>query len=121
MERRCPSAACYETIHLIDGYDSVLNLVPPSLGRVALPKAAFRTKNLSQVGTLMTHINFPKFALLLYPVETDMTSFGFQLSTSIELGYSVRANNTNRTLRKLFGQNQKRVSQTTRPAYVPLK
>lgn len=89
MERRCPSAACYEIIHLIDGYDSVLNLVPPSLGRVALPKAAFRTKNLSQVGTLMTPIHFTKFALLLYSVETDMTSFAFQLSTRIELGYSV--------------------------------
>lgn len=37
----------------------------------------------------MTRIHFTKFALLLYPVETDMTSFGFQLSTSIELGYSV--------------------------------
>lgn len=86
MERRCPSAACYEIIHLIDGYDSVLNLVPPSLGRVALPKAAFRTKTLSQVGTRMTPIHLTKFPLLLYPVETDMTSFGFQLSTCIELG-----------------------------------
>lgn len=37
----------------------------------------------------MTPIHFTEFTLLLYPVQTDMTSFGLQLSTSIELGYSV--------------------------------